>query len=464
MKKATNLISFLILMMVLVGCSKETVHIDFPFEVGDVENIEMYHYAGAPVSAEKKIVVAKTDITDLYHMFENLSLTDKQVEEITGADVTSFRFNLSDGTNYELVYVCNGVKNGKLKSPTGNFEYFTSSDIGAYWSNIDLEAVTVSKLASKLKSTLEYRDIITDSGHYAALVRLGDKAIAMSTDGVGSKILIAEMMNKYNTVGIDCIAMVVNDILCVGAEPIALVDYLAVEQPDPERAEEIAEGLVTGAKESRISIIGGETASLPGIIKDFDLAGTGIGFVDVDKIITGEDIEAGDVLIGIESNGIHSNGYSLARKALFDDGGFSIDDKMPNCDTTIGEELIRPTELYVKPIVALFKEEYEIHGLAHITGGGFTNLRRLKKGVGYNIYDLPEAPEIFKLIYQQNVPLEEMYKVFNMGVGFVVITSENEAEKIMKTLKEYCNCQIIGKVTDDEKITVKTFEGSEVTY
>lgn len=330
--------------------------------------------------------------------------------------------------------------------------------------DIDLEAVTVSKLASKLKSTLEYRDIITDSGHYAALVRLGDKAIAMSTDGVGSKILIAEMMNKYNTVGIDCIAMVVNDILCVGAEPIALVDYLAVEQPDPERAEEIAEGLVTGAKESRISIIGGETASLPGIIKDFDLAGTGIGFVDVDKIITGEDIEAGDVLIGIESNGIHSNGYSLARKALFDDAGFSIDDKMPNCDTTIGEELIRPTELYVKPIVALFKEEYGIHGLAHITGGGFTNLRRLKKGVGYNIYDLPEAPEIFKLIYQQNVPLEEMYKVFNMGVGFVVITSENEAEKIMKTLKEYCNCQIIGKVTDDEKITVKTFEGSEVTY
>ena len=119
---------------------------------------------------------------------------------------------------------------------------------------------------------------------------------------------------------------------------------------------------------------------------------------------------------------------------------------------------------YVKPIVALFKEEYDIHGLAHITGGGFTNLRRLKKGVGYDIYDLPEAPEIFKLIYQQNVPLEEMYKVFNMGIGFVVITNENEAEKIMETLKDYCNCQIIGKVTDDEKITVKTFEGSEVTY
>ena len=145
MKKATNLISFLILMMVLVGCSKETVHIDFPFEVGDIENIEMYHYAGVPASAEKKVVVAETDITDLYDMFENLSLKEKQVEENTGADVTSFRFNLSDGTSYELIYVCDGVKNGKLKSFTGNFEYFTRSDIGSYWSNMDLESVSVKE-------------------------------------------------------------------------------------------------------------------------------------------------------------------------------------------------------------------------------------------------------------------------------------------------------------------------------
>ena len=145
MKKMIGLIALLILMLGLVGCNGETVNIDFPFEVGDVENIEMYHYAGAPVSAEKKVLVAETDITDLYRMFENLSLTDKQVEEITGADVTSFRFNLSDGTNYELVYVCNGVKNGKLKSSTGNFEYFTSSDIGSYWSNMDLESVPVKE-------------------------------------------------------------------------------------------------------------------------------------------------------------------------------------------------------------------------------------------------------------------------------------------------------------------------------
>ena len=145
MKKMIGMIALLLLMMGVVGCNRETVNIDFPFEVGQVENIEMYHYTGVPVSAEKKVVVAETDITDLYDKFEDLSLMEKQVEEITGGDVTSFRFNLSDGTSYELIYVCNGVKNGKLKSSTGNFEYFTRSDIGSYWSNIDLEAVPVEE-------------------------------------------------------------------------------------------------------------------------------------------------------------------------------------------------------------------------------------------------------------------------------------------------------------------------------
>ena len=145
MKKMIGMIALLLLMMGVVGCNRETVNINFPFEVGQVENIEMYHYTGVPVSAEKKVVVAETDIIDLYDKFEDLSLMEKQVEETTGGDVTSFRFNLSDGTSYELIYVCNGVKNGKLKSSTGNFEYFTRSDIGSYWSNIDLEAVPVEE-------------------------------------------------------------------------------------------------------------------------------------------------------------------------------------------------------------------------------------------------------------------------------------------------------------------------------
>jgi phosphoribosylformylglycinamidine cyclo-ligase len=330
--------------------------------------------------------------------------------------------------------------------------------------NIDLEAETVKALASKLKPTLELRDIITDSGHFAALVKLGDKAIAMSTDGVGSKILVAKMMNKYDTVGIDCIAMVVNDILCVGAEPIALVDYLAVESPDPDTASEIAEGLVKGAEESNISIIGGETASLPKIIKDFDLAGTGIGFVDVDKIITGAEIEVGDTLIGLRSSGIHSNGLSLARKAIFEDAGLKVDDKIPNTDTTVGEELLKPTKLYVKPIVNLFNKNYNLHGLAHITGGGFTNLQRLKKGIGFEIDNLPEPQEIFKLIYQQNVPLKEMYKVFNMGIGFVVIAKEEEADDIIKELSQDVEAYKIGKVISEDKIKIKTFEDNEIEY
>ena len=330
--------------------------------------------------------------------------------------------------------------------------------------NIDLEAETVKALASKLKPTLELRDIITDSGHFAALVRLGDKAIAMSTDGVGSKILVAKMMNKYDTVGIDCIAMVVNDILCVGAEPIALVDYLAVENPDPETASEIADGLVKGVEESNISIIGGETASLPKIIKDFDLAGTGIGFVDTDKIISGKDIEIGDTLIGLKSSGIHSNGLSLARKAIFEDAELKVDDKIPNTNKTVGEELLTPTKLYVKPIVNLFKKDFNIHGLAHITGGGFTNLQRLKKGIGFEINNLPEPQEIFKLIYEQNVPLKEMYKVFNMGIGFVIIAKKEEADKIIEEVSKDVEAYKIGKVISEDKIKIKTFENTNIEY
>lgn len=330
--------------------------------------------------------------------------------------------------------------------------------------DIDLEENTVSNISSILKSTLKFRDIISDSGHYAALVKLNDKAIAMSTDGVGSKILIAEMMNKYDTIGIDCIAMVVNDILCVGAEPIALVDYLAVETPNPKIASDIAKGLVKGAELSKISIIGGETASLPDIIKNFDLAGTGIGFVDTDKIISGKNISPGDVLIGIKSNGIHSNGLSLARKAIFDNAKLNIDDKLPNSNHTIGEELLKPTKIYVKPIMELLNKNFNIKGLAHITGGGFTNLKRLKKNIGFNIDNLIEPPEIFKFIYNQNISINEMYKVFNMGIGFVVIAEEDESENILNLLNEYCDAYKIGNVISEDKIIIKTFEGSKIEY
>jgi len=332
--------------------------------------------------------------------------------------------------------------------------------------DINLEEETVSALVLEIKKTLSFRDVMTESGHFAALVKLGNKAIAMSTDGVGSKILVAKMMNKYDTVGIDCIAMVVNDILCVGAEPIAMVDYLAVEKADPEIASQIGKGLAKGAEMSKIAIIGGETASLPEIVRDFDLAGTGIGIVDVDKIITGEKISAGDVLIGIESDGIHSNGLSLARKVFFDKLGLTVDDPLPDDpDTTVGEELLRPTAIYVKTVIDLLNLDIDIHGLAHITGGGVLNLKRLKKGIGYEINNLPEPYPVFKSIYSAGVPLKEMYRVFNMNIGFVVIVNEKDAQKAMNIINEHKKAFKIGYAKEDfeEMITIKAFDGSIIS-
>jgi len=329
--------------------------------------------------------------------------------------------------------------------------------------DINLEEKTVSALVLEIKKTLSFRDVITESGHFAALVKLGNKAIAMSTDGVGSKILVAKMMNKYDTVGIDCIAMVVNDILCVGAEPVAMVDYLAVEKADPEIASQIGKGLAKGAEISKIAIIGGETASLPEIVRDFDLAGTGIGIVDIDKIITGEKISDGDILIGIESDGIHSNGLSLARKVFFDKLGLTVDDPLPDDpDTSIGEELLRPTAIYVKTVLDLLNLNVDIHGLAHITGGGILNLKRLKKGIGYEIKNLPEPYPVFKSIAASDVPLEEMYRVFNMNIGFVIIVDEEDAQKTIDAIKKHKNAFKIGHAKEDfeETITIKAFDGS----
>ncbi|MGZ7043343.1 MAG: phosphoribosylformylglycinamidine cyclo-ligase [Methanobacterium sp.] len=333
--------------------------------------------------------------------------------------------------------------------------------------DINLEEKTVSALVSEIKKTLSFRDVMTESGHFAALVKLGNKAIAMSTDGVGSKILVAKMMNKYDTVGIDCIAMVVNDILCVGAEPIAMVDYLAVEKADPEIASQIGKGLAKGSEMSKIAMIGGETASLPEIVKDFDLAGTGIGIVDIDKIITGKKIIEGDVLIGIESNGIHSNGLSLARKVFFDKLELNVNDPLPDDpETTVGEELLRPTAIYVKTILDLINSDIDIHGLAHITGGGVLNLKRLKKGMGYYIDNLPEPYPIFKTIYNSNVPLEEMYRVFNMNIGFVVILDEEDAQRAIHIIEKHQKAFKIGHVKADveENIKVKAFNGNIINY
>ncbi len=283
---------------------------------------------------------------------------------------------------------------------------------------------------------------LTNVGHYAGLIDFGEYALALTTDGVGSKVLIANEMKKWNTVGIDCIAMNVNDLLAMGIEPLAFVDYIAIQEPNEEIMKEIGEGLSKGAEISRMTIVGGETATLPDIVRGFDLAGTCLGMVKKDRIITGERIEIGDAIIGVPSNGVHSNGYSLVRK-IIKDSGYSYSDPFPyNKNTTIGDELLIPTRIYMEILDAV--REFDIHGLAHITGSGLMKLHRIT-GYGFDITDpLPPQP-IFKFLQEQgDVEEVEMFKTFNMGMGFVVVLSKNEARKASEML----GGKIIGKIVE----------------
>lgn len=261
-------------------------------------------------------------------------------------------------------------------------------------------------------------------GHYASVIDVG-VGLAITTDGVGSKIMVAEALNKFDTIGIDCVAMNVNDLIAIGAEPIAMVDYIAIQKPDERVMEEIAVGLEKGCEIANITLVGGETATLPEMINGIDLVGTAIGVVEKDKIITGEKIEIGDVIVAIESSGIHSNGLTLARKVV-EKSGLSYEDEFDG--KTIGEELLTPTRIYIEVLDIV--KNYDVHGLAHITGGGMLNLKRLKN-VRF-VIDKPLKPQkIFNFIQELgNVDEDEMYRTFNMGMGFMIILPKDEAKKI----------------------------------
>lgn len=297
-------------------------------------------------------------------------------------------------------------------------------------------------------------------GHYAGLIEFGEYALVLCTDGVGSKVEIANKIKKWNTVGIDCIAMNVNDAICVGAEPLAFVDYLAIEDPNPQITKEIGKGLSEGAELSNISIIGGETASLPEIINGFDLAGTCLGYVKKTDIITGKKIQPGDIIIGLSSNGIHSNGYTLVRNVI-KELKLKYTDKFPNeiySNKKIGDVLLEPTQIYVKEIVNLIKN-IKVHGLAHITGGGLRNLSRLNKNVKFVIDD-PFTPQpIFKFIQKNgNIDDKEMYRVFNMGMGFSIIVSKKDVNNTINILRKYSksNVKKVGIIEKGKGVELKT--------
>ena len=317
---------------------------------------------------------------------------------------------------------------------------YADSGVDIHQENRSIEAMK-AVLKSRRKG---FGAPMTEIGHYAGLLDMGGFALAMTTDGVGSKVLIANAISKWDTVGIDCIAMNVNDLYAIGAEPIAFVDYLAVEKVDPERAAQIAIGLARGAEISNMSIVGGETASLPEIIRGFDLAGTAIGVVDKDKVVTGEKIRVGDVLVGVPSSGLHSNGYTLARRIIAE-SKYTYFDTMPGGERSIGEELLTPTRIYPE-IVELVKE-CDVHGLAHITGSGLLKLRRISN-LGFEISE-PLVPQpVFRFLQEQGgVDDEEMYRTFNMGMGFLIALDESEAKEACRIMGP--GSRIVGSIVKE---------------
>jgi phosphoribosylformylglycinamidine cyclo-ligase len=308
-------------------------------------------------------------------------------------------------------------------------------------------------------------EVLTRFGQYASVLKVNDDiAIAISTDGVGSKTIVASMLDRYETIGFDCVAMNVNDVICVGARPFAMVDYLGVHTLDRRRVDDILRGLGAAAKEGGIAIPGGELAQLPEVIgsdgkgpgdeKAFDLVGTCIGTVHPDKIVLGQDVKAGDAIIGIASSGIHSNGLTLARNVLLKDAGMSLDTTVGELGRTLGDELLEPTEIYVRAVVDLWNAGVATNGLVHITSDGFANLCRLDAPVGYDIDALFETPSIFQLIKTHgDVDDAEMYRVFNMGVGFVVIVDAKDAETTRATIEASgYRAMRIGTVTEDKGV------------
>jgi phosphoribosylformylglycinamidine cyclo-ligase len=295
-------------------------------------------------------------------------------------------------------------------------------------------------------------------GHYANVLRLTDGlALALSTDGVGTKAVVAEQLGDFTTIGIDCVAMNVNDVVCVGAEPIAMLDYISVEKANPSMLADIARGLKEGAERAEIEIPGGEVAQLPEMIRGhgsphpegvgFDLVGACFGLLAPDQVITGKYVEPGDVLIGLPSNGVHANGLTLARQALPD----LNEQPTELAGSTVGAELLKPTEIYVRAALDLLASAVEVRGLAHITSMSFRNLLRLDADVGYEIDSpLPRSP-IFDLVASRGVvPESELWEVFNMGCGFCFVVSRRDEEPALALLREhYADAAPIGQVIDE---------------
>ena len=293
-------------------------------------------------------------------------------------------------------------------------------------------------------------------GYFANVIDIGGIGLAIGTDGVGSKAIVAQMMGRYDTIGIDCVAMNVNDLLCVGARPLSLVDYIAVEHADAGVLDAIAAGLAEGARQAGVSITGGEIAQLPDMVRGFDLAATAIGTVPLDRIIVGRDIVPGDRVIGIASNGLHSNGFSLARRALFAQAGLKPEQRIAELGGELGIEMLRPTFIYVPEILEIIERIATLKALVHITGDGLLNLSRVAAEAGFVLDTLPPPPPIFALIARcGGIAAAGMFEVFNMGLGFCIVVGAGDADATLATLARHGRtASVIGHAIADPERSV----------
>ncbi|HLR34167.1 MAG TPA: phosphoribosylformylglycinamidine cyclo-ligase [Tissierellales bacterium] len=313
-------------------------------------------------------------------------------------------------------------------------------------SGVDKEAgyKQVSLIKNIVKKTYT-EGVLRDVGGFAGLFQLNNEdyeepVLVSGTDGVGTKLKIAFELDKHNTIGEDCVAMCINDILCQGAKPLFFLDYIATGKLEPEKMAKIVEGVASGCKKAGSALIGGETAEMPGFYKEdeYDLAGFAVGIVDKKKIIDGSAIEEGDLVIGLPSDGIHSNGYSLVRKIL-EVANIKLDKYIEELGCTVGEELLKPTRIYVNPVYELI-EDYHIKGISHITGGGlYENIPRVLPEGLTAVVDTTKIkmPLIFNLLREWgSIDIDEMYHTFNMGIGMVLVVDKEEGSKIIKFLEE----------------------------
>ena len=334
-------------------------------------------------------------------------------------------------------------------------------DAGVDVENGQKEVELIKNLVEKTQS----KNVLSKLGGFSGLFSLENldiknPVLVSGTDGVGTKVMLAQMMDKHDTIGIDCVAMCVNDILCQGARPLFFLDYIACGKLIPEKMEKIVKGVADGCLKANSSLIGGETAEMPGLYKenDYDLAGFCVGIVDKEKIITGEKIKKGDHIFGLKSSGIHSNGYSLVRKIVLEKEKLSLDEKVEGLDTSLGEELLKPTKIYVKEILNLL-EKIEINGLSHITGGGFyENIpRMIPDGLCAKI-DVRNIhlPKIFTLLEKWGeLDKKDMYETFNMGVGLVFAVDKKDIDIVKETIDEDELLDLGEIVENDEKIDLK---------